>query len=230
MGLYTTTRVLWIDILRAVAIIGMIAFHLLWDLQQFKVLDIDIFSLNMLFFRDGIVAIFLFLVGYSLQLSFSHFIVRKFVKRVFLLFIVSLSISISSYFIYPSHWIYFGIIHFILLSTIIGVLFVNRAILSFFVAIVVFALSYFGFGFRWLKLLLIKEFQLPQVTYDLLTFTPWFGVVLIGISSFSVLKNFDIIRFKYAGVIEYISKHSLIIYLIHQPILFGGFYIYRELI
>ena len=214
-------RIVWVDTLRAFAIILMIIFHLLWDLNQFNIVHINIFSFYMLWFKNIIIFLFLFLVGYSLEISYKNFIYKKFAKRISMLFFVSILISIGSYLIYPLHWIYFGIIHFIFLATIVGILFVSRYKLAFIIAIIIFVLYYFDIGFSWLKYYAINKLHLPNITYDLLSFIPWFGVVLLGIFFYPIVNNLDIKEYKFFYIIKFLSSHSLMIYLFHQPLLFG---------
>jgi uncharacterized membrane protein len=57
---------------------------------------------------------------------------------------------------------------------------------------------------------------------DLVSFFPWIGVVLLGV--FVMHKNLFKIRVKpniFLNQLVLLGQHSLIIYLIHQPILYG---------
>ena len=76
----------------------------------------------------------------------------------------------------------------------------------------------------------MNNFNIPKHTVDLVSFIPWFGVVLIGI----FIAHYRLIglRIKESPIsasLSFLGRHSLIIYLIHQPLLFAGFYIYQFL-
>jgi len=220
-------RLIWLDSLRGIAIILMIIFHLTWDLVQFNYIELNIKSDFMLSFRVVIVGLFLFSVGISLQISYKIFNKFKFIKRVALLSIYSLLISIGSYIMYPNNWIYFGIIHMILISTFISVWFVNRKYLALIGSFVV-TIPYIFYN---INFMFIKEFfsqfiiHLPRVSYDMAPLFPYMGFVLFGIYVYNISKVqvFDIKKSKVTNILSYLGKHSMIIYLIHQPILFGVF-------
>ena len=63
----------------------------------------------------------------------------------------------------------------------------------------------------------------PYYTEDLVTVFPWFALVLIGI--FLVAKGWHIYPQLKPNLISkkvgFLGRHSLLIYMIHQPILFG---------
>jgi uncharacterized membrane protein len=70
----------------------------------------------------------------------------------------------------------------------------------------------------------VLNLGLPTYTVDLVSFFPWIGVVLIGVfvmhrEIFHIRFNVNVISNK----LVYLGQHSLIIYLIHQPILYAAF-------
>ncbi|MFC1906028.1 heparan-alpha-glucosaminide N-acetyltransferase domain-containing protein [Chloroflexota bacterium] len=79
------------------------------------------------------------------------------------------------------------------------------------------------FGFPWLLWLGLK----PQsfVTLDYFPMLPWFGVFLLGIFAGKLLYPEGVRRFKFRDLnnpatksLGFMGRHSLLIYLIHQPI------------
>jgi len=200
----------------------MIVFHLFWNLDSFGYLDLDMKDQFWKFCRNVIVSMFLITVGISLALANTSSINwSKIGKRTLILAGASLLVSIGSYTQFPNSWIYFGILHFILVASLVGLLFLNRPVISFLTAIVIFLGTWQGWlHTRWL----FDMFDgfLPSYTVDLARFFPWFGVVLIGMVIFHYgLHN----KFFKVKKLSFLGRHSLLIYMIHQPILFGLLYI-----
>ena len=220
-------RVFEVDFFRGIAIILMVIFHFCFDLNYFGYIDFDIYSgLNWKIFRIVIVSLFLLLVGISLCLAYRKTLnIDKLKKRLFILGISSVAISAVTYFIFPHSWIYFGIIHFIFFATIVGIPFIRFPKISLVVGILIITLYFLGvFHFKWLYNYLQPLFHLPLRTQDIVRFSPWFGVVLIGIFLYYyLLPKINISQNMITKKIAFLGRHSLLIYLIHQPIMFGFF-------
>jgi len=229
-------RNLAIDALRGLAIVMMISFHFCYDLQYFKIYNFHIttnsFFLN---YRLIIVNLFLFIAGVSLTLANQNGINwQKVKKRASVLGASSLIISVVTYFIFPRTWIYFGVIHFIFVASLLALVFLNRpktALLS------AFVIMFFYFNgtinmhsvFNYLQPIL----HLPKHhTEDLVPLIPWLSSVLFGVAfgGFGLHKYLKIKPNLITNKLALIGKHSLLIYLIHQPILFGLFYIFTQFV
>jgi uncharacterized membrane protein len=237
--LVTSNRVSCIDTLRGVAIVLMVAFHFCYDLEYFKIYNFHItsnpFFLN---WRIFIVSLFLFLVGVSLALSHQNGIKwQKVKKRAFLLGVVALLISLVSYFLFPHSWIYFGIIHFIFFASLVGLYFVNKKTLAFLVGVAILLLYAFKIiSMHYFFINLAPLLHLPLYhTEDLAPFIPWFGVVLLGISlSNIVIKVCKVEKIEQFSqklkLLNLLGRHSLVIYITHQIILFALFFVILSII
>ncbi|NOY67573.1 MAG: DUF1624 domain-containing protein, partial [Gammaproteobacteria bacterium] len=109
-----------IDSLRGIAVVMMVIFHFSYDLTYFRFADFDFYNdpfwLN---FRSLIVSSFLLIVGISLTLVKLHASSKnKIIKRLVILALLSLLITIVSYFMFPGRTIFFGIIHFITVASL----------------------------------------------------------------------------------------------------------------
>ena len=220
-------RYLEVDFIRGFALVLMVVFHLCYDLNHFHYIEIDIrHGLDWRYFRYLILTLFIGTVGISLVLANGQaFHTKSIAIRSAKLFIASSLITVATLFTNPSMWIYFGVIHFILVASLVGLLFVKRPWLSLVLGISILVLFNLGLiSTHWLYLQLHDILHLPKHTEDLVRFIPWFGVVLIGIF-IGHKKYFDINLTSNAvtNTFTFLGRHALIIYLIHQPILFGFF-------
>ena len=216
-----------IDLLRGVAIVLMVIFHFGYDLTVFGWADFSTSKdVEWRIFRTVIVSFFLLAVGMSSYLAYQKsFNQNKLAKAVGKLFIVSLLITIGSVIMHPSSWVYFGIIHFITVALPVSVLFVRAPN----VALGLGILCIVGYWFGILNLQPIWQWSvlhlgIPKRTVDLVSFFPWIGVVLLGV--FVMHKELFYIKVKpnlMFNKMVFLGQHSLIIYLIHQPILYGLF-------
>ena len=61
-------------------------------------------------------------------------------------------------------------------------------------------------------------------------FLPWFYVTLLGIfiESTGILQRFSIPKVFGGNILRFLGKKALVIYLIHQPILFGLTYLIKH--
>jgi len=217
-----------LDLLRGLAVVLMVLFHFGYDLSLFGYASYKTtVDIEWVTFRAVIVSMFLLSVGMSSYLAYHQGIDwKKLARRSLKLFLVSVIISIGSYFVFPHQWIYFGVIHFILLATIASLAFLKIPNLALILGIGIITSYLLGY-FHMDPLLAygVKYFYLPQHTVDVVSFTPWFGVVLVGI--FVMHNNIFSLNIRETRVgkkLSYLGKHSLVIYLLHQPILFAVFY------
>lgn len=216
-----------LDFLRGFATLLMIVFHFCYDLSYFGYAQFQTtVDIEWKIFRSIILSIFLLVVGMSTYAAYYESINwKKVLKRSIKLFLVSLVISLGSYSVFENSWIYFGVIHFIFVASLVALIFVRFPNLSFLLGLV-FLLSY-NLGYFHLDALFdfsMKNLGIPSYTEDVVSFTPWFGLVLIGIFLMhNNLFSFKIKEKKQTQAIAFLGKHALLIYLIHQPILFGIF-------
>lgn len=228
-----TQRYQRIDILRGIAIVLMVIYHFCYDLTYFKFLHLDFyhdpFWIN---FRILIVSLFVGLVGVSLVLATQNGInLRRYARRLGWLVLLSLAITVMSYFMFPGRMIVFGILHFIAFASVAGLLFVRLYVPSLILGIGIILLDllyqhefFDQYWIHWLGLTVHRP-----AAEDYVSVIPWFGVVLIGIfigqtilrneslqSLLSVHSDHPVMR-----GLAFAGRHSLLIYILHQPILFA---------
>jgi len=228
------SRIIGLDIFRGLALLLMIIYHFNYDLSYFHITKIDLNSSQFfLIFRYTIISMFLISMGISLSLVHKKTILwKKLKKRILLLSLASLAVTIATYIVFPNSWIYFGILHFILLSSLITLPFLNYPKIALLFAILILVGSETNILtvhplFNFLQPIL----HLPRIhTQDVIALFPWFGVVLLG----TVIAYYELHKIiftkkifntnsKLNRVLKLMGQHSLLIYLIHQPIFFFAF-------
>jgi uncharacterized membrane protein len=233
-----------IDAFRGIAILMMIAYHVLFDLVYFGFTSTDLDSLPVLVFLYPIGSLFLLLVGVSLTLSYNRVkqtftkgqLRVKYLKRGCSIFGLGLLITMVTW-VYPHDgFIVFGILHCIGLSILLGYVFIRSRFAAVLIGIMcigvgVFLRVFVTVDYPWL--LWVGVVPRSFYTLDYFPLLPWFGFVLLGIFLGNRLYQDTTRKFKIKDVSEFIGtkllcflgRHSLIIYLLHQIIIVGILYL-----
>ena len=220
-------RYFTIDVLRGFAVLLMVIFHVAFDLNSFGFVSIDFIENAFWFsFPRFIVTLFLLCVGMGLALAHKEGIRWAAVRRRFYkIGGWALVITIITYFLFRENFVYFGILHCIATTSVVGVFFVRLPKLSLVVGII---LVVSNFVFQSTLVPMSKWLNVSPMDY--IPFYPWFGVVLLGIYLESV--NFHRIPIKRSFLtrpFEVMGKHSLKIYLLHRPIIYGLIFLFYRL-
>ncbi len=239
----TGTQRLWeIDTLRGTAVITMIIFHLRWDLSFFGALPpLDVSFGSFWFLLQRYTAIsFILLAGLSLTLKRAG-LERKHVPRgkQFVAYLrQGLWVFMWGMVISLVMWaggigvVHFGVLHLIGLSTILAFPFLPYKWLNLAMWGLLFALG----GGILVQQIHLKTLSLvwlglyPRFYYadDFFPLIPWFGVILLGVFFGNLLypagrRIFGLPDWGAAAPVRglrFLGRHSLPIYLLHQPILF----------
>jgi len=225
-----------IDVFRGWAIFLMVLFHFSFDLNHFSYIDIDIKNDKFwVYFRFIIVSIFLLTVGMSLKLTHKDKIKWKSVrKRALFLGSASILVTLGSYLLFPQSWIYFGVLHFILFSSFILLPFLNYPIVSIVLGVLIFVGYFLEYlHMHWLFDWVSVPLHLPlEHTEDIIRFFPWFTLMLFGSAMITLNWHNQIFnnsffnkQSRYHTFFSFLGKNSLVIYLTHQPLLFGVFWL-----
>lgn len=219
----------------------MFIYHFCYDLDYYGFLnqdfDHDLFWIR---FRIIIVTLFLFLVGVSLRLAtFHHLNPRRYLRRLGLLILYAGLVSIATWQMFPHAAVFFGILHFIAVASILGLLFVRLGSLNLvlggaiiFIGLVIEHPFFNQPAWQWIGMMT----YLPQ-TVDYVPLLPWFGVVLIGIylgqllmqlPAATALQHWQSNHLASQGL-RLAGQHSLHIYMLHQPVFMGILYIVYKL-
>ncbi len=240
----------WLDAIRGGAIIMMVIFHFFYDLTLFGLAEIPIYSsTGWIVFRFIILSSFLGTAGAALYLHHTRGInYSAYARRVMFITINAWAITLVTYVMLAEQYVFFGILHLIALSSILGLLFVRLYWLNLILGLAILVLGYNysnaifdNFGTRWIGML-------PRATgsADFTPIFPFFGLVLLGMfvarflgsaiyaQSYSQEHSRDPnarmlklgLAFRITSGLAGMGRYSLIIYMIHQPIIWGLLYIY----
>ncbi len=218
----STPRFHLLDQLRGIAVVLMVIFHSCYDLNFFGFYDMN-YPANPYWYALPRIIVFLFLICVGMGLYEAHvpqIKLKKFGIRFLKIAIWALVISLSTYFLFPDRWIYFGTLHCIAIASLVSLPFLRFPIWSALLGLVM-VVSDFIFGFRlpWINL------QHPSMDY--IPLFPWWGFTLIGI--FIAFKAWHKIKVPSLPPLEWLGKHAFAIYVIHQPVLYGLTYLLYHL-
>ncbi len=211
-------RANFLDALRGMAVVWMIIFHAAYDMKMLHFVSWDFSSGFWYGFPRVIAWTFLFCVGASLNFTHQGGINwRSLGKRTLKLALAAGTVSLGTYIAFPSQWIFFGTLHCILVGSILGALVVNYRPLAVTLFVIILVSQYLlGFDIKWVSSIL----QRPSL--DFIPIYPWFWAILAGILSGPYLSRITLLKdMKPIKSLNLMGRHSLKIYLIHQPLIFS---------
>ncbi len=233
----TTTphnRLIALDLARTLAIVCMVIFHFTFDLALFGFIPSDtMIQPFWYYFARTIAGSFLFLSGVSLWLAHGQGVRwPAFWTRFAKVAGAAVLVTIASIWFVPGGTIWFGILHSIAAASLLGLVALRLPwALTLALAAVIFAAAWGSrfpaFDPLWLVWTGLAESR-PMMG-DYVPLVPWAAPALAGVA---VAKALRIDRWQGSAPTATLSRlsfpgrHSLVIYLIHQPILIGLFNAY----
>lgn len=224
-------RLIAVDVARGIAIAGVVLFHLVWDLEFTGLVSGIARHPAWLLFGHCLAGSFMVLVGVSLVLAHRERVGwRAFARRLAVIVVSAVAITVATLLAFPGAFIYFGILHAIAVATLIGVVFLRvPAVASLAVGVVIVALPFFlhstAFDSIWLAWAGFSAY--PPPSNDYVPIFPWAGLTLIGVAAtkWALAHGIDRRLPTYppqgptAIALTWLGRHSLAIYLLHQPLL-----------
>lgn len=236
-------RIGLLDTLRGIALLAMASYHGTWDFEFFGYLDPGTAETGWLkIYARVIASTFLFMAGVSLVLANRPEIRwRPFWKRFGMIAAAAVAISVVTRIAMPDEWIYFGILHCIAALSLIGVVFLRLPMALTLIATAALAvgwivdvyampgaLDFAALDPRYLSWLGLAA--MPVRSNDYVPLFPWALAFFAGLSAASLALRTNLPQ-RLAGLgtggslLARAGRHSLIFYLLHQPLLFGLVYL-----
>lgn len=238
----------YIDLIRGISLVSMILYHFLYDLVYIFNVPINFYQLDKVKpWQLSICISFILISGISIHFYHNH------KKQGLIILGISIILSHITFFIIPEESIKFGILSLIGVSIIlIDILnkFLNKLNpkIGFILFIIMFLLFYnLPSGSLGIKNLEIVE--LPDTIYnseylypiglpdnnfsssDYFPIFPWGFLFISGFYLGKILKDKKLLKpMGKNNIISALGRHSLLIYLIHQPIIYVGLFITFEVI
>jgi len=229
-----------IDLARGIAVVMMVVFHIAFDLYFLGIVPLPVSSLPWRVFAMATAGLFLFLVGVSLSISAGYArkklsrteFIQKYVARGAGIFAIGIGISIITWLLLPGAFILFGILHLIGLAIALSPLYTGFSWQNLVAGSVIILLGPVVASIRgagWLLWLGIHPPAFYSIDYT--PVFPWLGIVLIGVYLGTLLypggtRSWNIRSPGIRGTpLWYLGRHSLAIYLVHQPIILGILFI-----
>ena len=234
------TRLHLLDALRGITIISMVIYHALWNLAYLQGVSLPWFTgAPRKIWQQSICITFIFLSGFCRALGSKH------LKRGLMVFGGGALVTLVTLVVMPDFPIVFGVLTF-LGTAMLAVIPFEKLIkkippeIGVVISLLLFLLfknCNLGFlGFGTINLIKLPEslyanyltafLGFPNYTFystDYFSFLPWFFLFLCGYFFCEIYKKQNLLRHletKPVFLLSFIGRHSLVIYLAHQPILY----------
>ena len=238
VGKTSVSQRIWeIDFLRGLSIILVVGYHLLFDLGEYVGVkrifgfSTDLSTIAWLTAQHFFAGLFIVLSGTSSTLTRSN------VRRGLRLLVVALAVTAITYIFDPSSTVWFGILQLLAVSILIyGAAFEKAK------PVTCAAWGVLVLGLGAVLHLLKKNISIPFdwllpfgihspdfSSFDYFPIIPWFGVFLIGAalgkSIYAPRKSLLPWQLP-QNFVNAAGRHSLLIYIVHQPVILAVLYVF----
>lgn len=226
-----------IDSIRGFAIINMIAFHALYDIFQIYGDGTSFSGAAVVVWERFICVSFIIISGASFNFS------RHTVRNGIIVSLCGFAVTVVTTLALPSQAVWFGILNLLGISMLIcsalrEVISAVPSVVGAVISFLLYALTY-GVPSGYIGFLGIRFFELPQALYeykylsflgfrsadfvssDFFPIIPWLFLYVFGLFLWRIIKErkWDNYFHLKIPVLNIIGRHSLVIYLLHQPVI-----------
>lgn len=224
-----TKRIHQIDLARGVGIILMVIFHFFVNLDLLGFMQINLWEPPIIYLAIPIQVLFIVSTAFTLQLTAHKGIPRR-IKHALKLAFWAMLITAITWLIYQEQAVKFGILHFYSAAILFSLPILKNKWLPVLLAIPMLIATPFLAEIpaqsTWLFPLGITQPGFASLDYFPLF--PWLGVFWMGLTAAHLILP-KLNSRSHSKHLEWIGRYSLHIYLVHQPILFGGLWLLKAL-
>lgn len=219
-------RLAWADMLRGIALMGMVAYHAAWDLHAFAITETDPGQNGgWRLLGRGVAGLFLVLSGFGLSLAARHGVsVRTTALRLGRIAAAAGVVSLVTWVAVPEAPIWFGILHCIVVTNVLALamrplpssVLLAAAACAFAAPIALHGAV--GPGWAWIGLAASEP-----ATLDFRPILPWLAPVLIGMvlgrTALATMPDPAWLPSSATKPLVWAGRRSLLVYLSHQPLM-----------
>ena len=230
----TQTRIAAVDVARGIALVAMTIYHFTWDLEFFGwIAPGTTAEIGWVLFARSIAVTFVFLVGVGLVLGHGTAIHWcPFSRRWAMVAGAAALVTLSTWWMTPQAYVFFGVLHAIALFSLLGLPFARlpwwcaaAAALAVVATNAIVADDLFSGALYWTGL-----HATNPLSNDYVPLFPWFAATLAGIAVTKLARASPlwarVTRPRETTAIErpfvFLGRHSLVYYLLHQPAMIGA--------
>ncbi|MDD1701414.1 MAG: DUF1624 domain-containing protein [Methanoregula sp.] len=224
-----------IDLFRGIAILMMIVFHTVFDLSFFALIPFNVSEGFWRYFAYATATLFLLVAGISLTISHDRAaqylnrggLVKKFLIRGAGIFACGLLVTVATWWYLHEGYVIFGILHLIGIAVMLSPLFFRFRTWNAIIGLVFIVLGWFFATVPGPAGLLV--FGIHPLTFWSVDYTPifpWMGIILIGMAAGEFFYPGGNRKFQFPDLpqpvitpVTFLGRHSLVMYLVHQPVI-----------
>ncbi|HID44082.1 MAG TPA: DUF1624 domain-containing protein [Archaeoglobaceae archaeon] len=219
-------RLEFVDLVRGVAVILMVVYHVFFDLDYFNKISLD--SPFWYFFPRFIGGMFIFVSGVSLSLARKKYGSRIYavsLKRSVKYLLLGLLITIAT--IPTGCYVRFGILHFFGVAVVLGSFFSKFRLFSILSGILFVMAEFAVRNIRFDQEYLVWLGVMPDYfcTLDYYPILPWLGIMFFGIA-FGNTSNLNFRIPDFLKPVTKLGRKSLAIYLLQHPVILFFMHLY----
>lgn len=224
-----------IDVIRGMAVVGMVIYHFLVDVELLFGIPIGVYKFPVIIMARIVATLFIVLAGVSASIKFERLkqqrkvVFLEFGKKTGEILFWAGIVSSVTYVMFPGETVWMGILHFLGIATILIVpfLYIKNNLWLGIMGTVLLILGLFIPRIETTNYWLLPLGIVPKTfgSLDYFPIIPWFGLMLLGvILGRTIVKKLDGMHIKTNSkllLLSEIGQKSLLVYLLHQPVMWG---------